>query len=175
MACEQYRRTIIREMEEYWGTVADIALAGSQVAQESACRADAQSRFAAGLTQFTPGTAADVLRWHLHELRGCAYPFDARCAIRAMALYDLRLYHASRWAADRRNRQAVMLAKYNGGPGWVERERTEARRRGYSDTHWFGHIELVCWRAAWACRENREYPVLVLDHWRPAFIRAGWQ
>jgi len=166
--------TIMREFGRYWGTIADTALAGSQTAQESACRAEAQSRFAAGLTQFTPATADDMLKWYAHELRGCSYPFDATCAIRAMALYDLRLYLASAWAADRGHRQAVMLSKYNGGSAWVDRERAESRRRGLSDRHWFHHIETVCLRAAWACLENREYPKRILFHWFPAFRQAGW-
>lgn len=173
-ACEQYRRAIITEGRAVWGTASPTSLFGSQTAQESLCKAEAQSKFAAGLTQFTPGTADNMLDWYKHELNGCSYPFNARCAIRAMVLYDLRLFHSVNWAANRQEQDATMLACYNGGCGWVARERVAAKRQGKSDRHWFNHIEKVCLRAQWACEENRQYPRRILFHWQPAFQRAGW-
>lgn len=173
-ACEQYRRAITAEGRAVWGTTAPISLFGGQVAQESTCRAEAQSKFAAGLTQFTIDTADSMLDWYKHELNGCSYPFSAQCAIRAMVLYDLRLFMSVKWAADRGEQDAIMLACYNGGCGWVARERAEAKRKGKSDRHWFNHIEKACLRAKWACAENRDYPRRILFHWQPAFVQAGW-
>lgn len=35
---------------------------------------------------------------------------------------------------------------------------------------WFGHVERVCLRADWACKENRSYPNLVLNVHRPRYV-----
>lgn len=161
-----YRATVIREVRFYWGMAEKPSTFLGQIHQESGFREDAKSVFASGLTQFTKPTAEWIQGLYARDLRelcagrtGC--PLDAKWAIRAMTIYDKRLWDGySKAMGD--DRKAFMLSGYNGGNGWVLKERSEALRRGFDPNVWFNSVELVCIRAGWACRENRGYPRRIL-------------
>lgn len=169
----KYRNDLIREIRYHWGLDQEPAIFFAQVHQESAWRSDVSSAYATGLTQFTPDTAAWIQGLYPADLTefcasssGC--PLDARWAMRAMILYDLRLYGAFPDAIGD-HRYALMLSSYNGGYGWVLKERTASAKKGHDREIWFGVVEHTCLRAKWACEENRAYPKRILYRWRPIY------
>ena len=172
----KYRNGLIREVRYHWGLNQSPSVFFAQVHQESAWRADAHSAYAAGLTQFTPDTAEWIQSLYPADLTefcanrsGC--PLDAGWAIRAMVLYDRRLWDGFAHSIDD-HRWAFALASYNGGLGWIQRERAQAQKRHIDPEFWFGAVEAVCLRAQWACAENRQYPRRILFVWRPVY--EGW-
>ena len=138
----------------------DIIQYEAQVWQESAWRQFAESRFAQGPTQFTPGTRSD---WYPRTTPSCegVHWSDPHCAFRAQIRYmrytRLPYMHSPDvWAFGQ--------AAYNGGPGWIKMERRLcAAIPGCDPRRWYGHVEKRCHprRADWACEENRDYPVRI--------------
>jgi len=130
----KYRNALIREIRATWGDGEPADTFFGQVHQESRWQTDARSKYASGLAQFTPDTA----RWmnglypvDLGEIctgaGGC--PTDPRWALRALVLYDDRLYRALSGTAAALERWAFTLAGYNSGPGNLARERKECTQR----------------------------------------------
>ena len=70
---------------------------------------------------------------------------------------------------------AWVLAGYNGGNGWVNRDRRLASAKGADPLAWFGHVERHnSGRSASNFRENRHYPRAILLRWEPLYAAAGW-
>lgn len=170
-----YRAVLLREVRAFLGLTGPAALIFAQVHQESSWRADVVSRAGAqGAAQFMPGTAAWIQALYPAELRqlcsdrtGC--PTDLRWALRAMVLFDRRL-HDEFTAVDERHRWAFALSGYNGGAGWVHREKARCDREPACDAEqWWGHVEVICLRAGWACRENRAYPRRIMHDLVPRY------
>ncbi len=130
----------------------------AQIHRESSWRPRARSRYASGLAQFTPPTWSDIAPLTAPRCDGTD-PTDPGCAIRAQIVYMRRLL--ARYRFDREPWE-FSWAAYNGGPGWIAREKSRCRREpGCDPRRWTGHVERHCIRAAWACAENRAYPAKV--------------
>jgi len=178
----QYRRILTREVQFYWGLAQEQAPFFGQVHQESRWVATAQSRFAGGLGQFTPATAETVQRWYSADLKalcagagGC--PYEPAWALRALVLYDRRLWTSAVYASMPVDRYAFMLAAYNGGLGWINRERAVCTPPTCDAMRYFQHVEFQCGRSVPArskesCSENRQYPAVILKRWGPLY--AQW-
>ena len=69
---------------------------------------------------------------------------------------------------------AFTLSAYNGGLGWISRDKNRASASGADPARWFGHVEAHSARAGWAFRENRTYVQRILLRLEPAYIAAGW-
>lgn len=172
-AAQPWQRTVTREARAVWGLPAPVSLFGAQIHQESAWRADARSPYAAGLAQFTAATAADMARWY--PALGPADVYNPRWAIRALVRYDHRLYSSITDTASDCDRWAMTLSAYNGGPGWLTRDRALCTRvSGCDPSRWWGHVAGQTQRAAWARTENRAYPDRILHLWQPLYLDAGW-
>lgn len=146
----------------------------AQIHQESRWKETAASKYASGLAQFTPDTAKWIHQLYAKDLKetcantdGC--PLDAKWAMRSLVLYMKRLHNGYGFAGTQDDRMAFSLAAYNGGAGWIPKERKKAIESGFSDTLWFGGVELTCVRADWACKENRQYPKVILFEWRHVY------
>jgi len=137
------------------------SLLAAQIELESAWDCEARSRHAAGCAQFTEPTWA---QYSVEVRPSCdGMPrTDPECAFRAQSLYMKRLLHLYRMSASRREQEALALAAYNGGSGWIRREKRRCKRDSRcSPNRWFGHVEDHCLRSEWACRVNRDYPVRI--------------
>lgn len=160
-AARPYQRTMLRESRAVWGMAAPTALFGAQIQTESAWRPGAHSIYAAGLAQFIPTTAEEMARRY-PELGGAA-PLNPGWAIRALVRYDRQIY-LGRFVnavppASECDRWAFVLSGYNGGEGWISRDRALCRERpGCDPARWFGHVERYTARSASNARQNREYP-----------------
>ena len=70
---------------------------------------------------------------------------------------------------------AMVLSSYNGGLGWLIRDRKLASAKGADSLAWFGSVERFnAGRSAAAFAENRGYPRLILNRFEPEYIAAGW-
>jgi len=171
-AAEPYRRAVTREMRLQFGLDAPVALMAAQIEQESAWNPLAQSPYAQGLAQFTPSTAAWISGAYPATL-SLNQPFEPGWAIRAMAQYDYVTYtgilvprECDRWA--------MALSAYNGGPGWVQRDRRLCGSVGGCDPDkWFEHVELHTNRSPEAARENRGYPRRILLKLQANYLTWG--
>jgi len=173
-AAEQHRRTLVRAAHAGWGLDAPIATMAGQVHQESAWRVNARSPVGAqGLAQFMPATADWMAELYPRSL-GPAQPYNPGWALRAMVAFDLWLYERNQ-AISECDRWAFVLAGYNGGNGWVNRDRRLASAMGADPLAWFGQVERHnSGRSASNFRENRHYPRAILLRWEPLYAAAGW-
>lgn len=173
-AAKSYQRTLVRTSHAFWGLDAPVATFAAQIHQESRWRADAHSPVGAeGLAQFMPATSdwfAELYPSHL----GKRQPYNPGWAMRAMVLYDKWL-HARIQAASPCEKWAMVLSAYNGGLGWVYRDKRLASSKGLDPLVWFDSVERVnAGRSTANWNENRGYPRKILLRWEPLYERAAW-
>ncbi len=163
----KYRKYLTRQVRFYWGMDQKVSIFAAQIRQESNWNPKARSRYAAGLTQFTPATARWIsgayseLRTHGNKIDS---RFDWKWSIRAMVLYDAHLYKRIT-ASDPARRWTLTLRAYNGGLGWIKKE---IKRCGALA------LNMECcllFRKRAACAENLRYPAMILDRWLPLYER----
>jgi soluble lytic murein transglycosylase-like protein len=129
---------------------------------------EAGRKFAQGMAQFMPKTAAWIVEMYPADLGREPQPFNAQWAIRAMVRYDRHLFERID-AHDDCHRMLFALSDYNGGSGWrARRQRRSPDPRDYFETH-----EINPGVAAWAQRENEAYPVRIVFHWAPEYAHWG--
>lgn len=173
-----YRLAIEREATRNYGIHGSeyVAMLAAQVHQESAWRATAQSPYAQGLTQFTPATA----KWLPSVCPAVGAPdvWDPQWALRAQACYmawlheRVKPYRHAR-AMSECSRRAFALRGYNGGEGWLTKERLATQRAGGDANDWH-EVARVRLRATWAHKENTHYPRVIMLTLEPAYLKAGW-
>ena len=133
----------------------------AQITVESAWRPDACSIYACGLAQFTLPTWGDISPLTQPSCKGVDYK-DPACSVRSQIVYIKRLLRKYN-TNSKRDKWQFAWAAYNGGPGWINREVRKCRGiMGCNPTVWTDNIEDICFRAAWACKENRAYPKKIL-------------
>lgn len=168
----KYRDDVIRNARFEWGMSAPIADFAAQLHQESGWRPDAVSPVGAqGLAQFMPSTAD----WISQTVPGLTSrdPFNSAWAIRALVSYDRWLWMRIS-ASDNCERMAMTLSSYNGGLGWVQRDKRLAAKKGLDTTRWWGHVSTVnAGRSAANWRENRHYPQRILQELAPRYLTWG--
>lgn len=169
----RYRMAIERESGAVFGLTASPARIAAQIHQESRFNPAAKSPYAAGLAQFTPATAGWMAKVFPDEC-GEADPWDENWAIRCAVRYDRYLITRVQPTASDCDSWAFTLAAYNGGLGWVKRDRHKAGASGADTLYWFGNVELHSARADWARAENRAYVRRILTVLEHAYIDAGW-
>lgn len=170
-----YRRMVEQAASDYLGVHGSSARLAAQVHQESLWRPKVKSFAGAmGLAQFMPATAEWIAEVFPREL-GQFDPWDPAQAIRGAALYD-RWLHERVQGAGPCDRWAFVLSAYNGGLGWVNRDKVRARQAGADPLRWFGHVELHAdpRRAPRNVRENRGYVSRILTVLEPLYVSAGW-
>ena len=135
-----------------------------QVRQESGWDPDARNpgSGAEGLTQFMPPTWADEA--HRTEppcddkLRT-----DGECSIRTGINYMKRIFGWVGPAATEEDRIALALSAFNGGIGNQRKEKRACRQEARCSTsRWWNNVAEHCLRSAANCRENRDYPNIIL-------------
>ena len=172
-AAQQYRATLVRAAHATWGLDAPVAVFAAQVHTESWWRNNTVSHAGAqGLAQFMPATA----RWlpSVAPETGKPAPFNPGWSLRALCVYDKWLWDRVAGHSDF-ERMAFALSAYNGGLGWVNRDRKKARALGLDDRVWFDSVENVnVGRSRAAFAENRQYPRRILKERQQVYVKAGW-
>jgi len=174
---QQHQRELTRLAQQEFGLSAPVALFASQIHQESSWRSAVESPYAQGLTQFTPATAKWIAE--IYPDLGEAAPFSPGWAMRAMLRYNKHLLSRVKpWYArdmPRCDQWAFVLSGYNGGPGWVTRDRRLAESESADPDRWWDQVEFHTARADWARDENRRYPRRILLQLEGRYLRAGWR
>lgn len=173
-AAKPHRADLTRQARLVWGLDAPVATFAGQIHQESMWRAAALSRVGAqGMAQFMPATAKWWCEINRMSPASCQ-PTNPTWALRAMAGYNKWIWDRIK-AADECQRMAMTLAAYNGGLGWIHRDQQLASSKGLDRGQYFGAVNTVnAGRAAWAIRENRDYPQRILFDHAPRYVAAGW-
>ncbi len=160
--CLKYKRQVIREARAYIGMDAPYHYFMGQIEQESRCR-EGVTAFdgGMGLGQFMPATASWIHQKEeaLREISVKPNPYDPRWNIRAMILYDKRLYETGRCEG-----WYYAFRSYNGGAGNLNKE---IRRAGSCEITLVEKqcarmkIKLKCGDILDLCKVNLEYPYLI--------------
>ncbi|ELK5289676.1 transglycosylase SLT domain-containing protein [Salmonella enterica subsp. enterica] len=142
----QWRNEVIRTAREIWGLNAPVADFAGQLHQESGWAPDALSPAGAqGMAQFMPATAKWVSQLWKSVL-----------------------------AKNSCQRMAFTLSAYNGGQGWVNRDKKLAAAKGLDASIWFEHVERVnAGRSAANWRENRHYSKAILYQHASRYLQWG--
>lgn len=173
-AAQKHRALLERSANVVWGLNAPMATFAAQIHQESRWRADARSPVGAeGLSQFMPTTTEWIAAAYPKQL-GEAQPYNPGWAMRALVHYDRWLFERLP-ATAQCERWAMVLSAYNGGLGWVQRDRKLASEKGSDQLIWFNSIEKFnAGRSAANFNENRHYPRVILSKWESLYEKAGW-
>lgn len=174
-SCLEFRRLIYTEARRTFGTEAPVAALASQIYQESACNPKAVSRVGAkGLAQFMPLTVKDMEDRVAPEL-GKGDPFDPDWSVPAMMRYMKSLERYGKpWNGPyfKCHVYSFQLIGYNGGAGWVMRERRKARDKGLDPDIYWGVVEHInVGKSKGNFHENREYPRRILLKHQPNFLK----
>lgn len=160
-AAAKYRSLLVRNAHMVWGLDAPVATLAAQTQQESGWNPSAVSRVGAqGLAQFMPATA----RWigGIDPALAAVQPDNPVWAIRALVTYDKWLWDKIQ-ADTSCDRMAMVLSAYNGGLGWLLRDKSAAAAAGDSRNLWWGHVERYnAGRSLANWQENRGYPTRIL-------------
>ena len=172
-AAEAHRATLVRAAHATWGLDAPVSVFAAQVHTESWWRNNTVSHVGAqGLAQFMPSTA----KWlpSVAPETGRPAPFNPGWSLRALCAYDRWLWERTD-GADDFERMAFTLSAYNGGLGWVNRDKKLAIKHGLDSVRWFGVVETVnAGRSVASWKENRNYPQVILKKRQYTYVRAGW-
>ncbi len=166
-----YKPALIREARVQWGLNAPIPAFAGQIHQESLWKKNARSKYANGLTQFTPATERWIKNKYPRTL-GWGGSSNPRWAMRALVTYDKWLYQRIDALTDC-DRFAMTLSAYNGGLGNLMKDKRLTLRRGLSPYRWWGHVEKNSRRARWAFKENRGYPRKIIYTHQRKYISWG--
>jgi soluble lytic murein transglycosylase-like protein len=146
-----------------WGKDPPLPLFAAQIHQESLWNPNARSAYACGLTQFTPDTQEWIKAAYKVDV-GDGHCLDPKWAIRAMIRYDKHLSTNIRGTASECDNRKWMLSAYNGGLGWVNRDRNKAAIAGVDNRYYKKVYPFNAGRSAAAYKENRDYPEKIVGH-----------
>lgn len=162
----QYQAELTREVRYAWGMDGPVAAMGAQIDQESHWREKVCSAYACGLSQFTPATAGWVSG--LYAQLGKGSPLDPHWAIRAMVLYDQRLYDGIKTFNSACDRYLLSLSSYNGGDGW----RISRQAHSMAPGDYFITSIINPGITAANQKQNQEYPIRIVYMLQPVY--AAW-
>lgn len=171
----RYQSELTRNARAIWGINAPVATFAAQIHQESTWKTNARSPVGAvGLAQFMPATSQWIAGIYPAEL-GANQPYNPAWAMRALVRYNLWHWQRISATASACDRMAFTLSAYNGGLGWVQRDRRLATQRGLDNSRYWEQVERVnAGRSAANFRENRGYPDRIIHRWQPLYTDAGW-
>jgi membrane-bound lytic murein transglycosylase MltF len=170
---KQYQRLLTATAYERWGATAPISLLAAQVHQESRWNPAARSKYACGLTQFTPDTA----KWISDTYRvavGAGDCINPIWALRAQSQYMYILEkNRQQQAATSCDSWRFALWDYNGGAGWTNRDKKKTALAGMNPAL-ASHVALFnAGRREDFFLENRGYDKVILDKWKPFYATWG--
>lgn len=179
--CMRYLPLFVRASKEAFGVDDYTALLMAQAMQESTCDPNAKSPVGAnGLDQFMYTTALDMIKrgrcTFLGNPRSRAGveqlmlnpEWSARCGARYMA--DLIKFVKKYWTGT--DAYMAALACFNGGCGWIVKERKKALSKGEPDVY-CNSTRKSCIRSAANCKENNRYPVVIFTKRLPPLLEMG--
>lgn len=168
---ERWAPTVIRAGHFTWGLSSPTVLFLAQIKQESGGDPNVCSKYACGLTQFTPATAKWIKDVYGAEL-GTGDVFNPIWSIRALVRYDKYIYDRMQGATPC-DRFKFTLSGYNGGAGWTYRDKKLAAKNGKNPLIYDQVAPYNAGRAAQFFRENRDYPIKIIFGHQKLYRRFG--
>lgn len=162
---------VIRAGHLVWGLSSPTALFLAQIKQESGGNPHVCSAYACGLTQFTDSTATWIQQIYGTEL-GSGGVFNPRWAVRAMVRYDKHLFDRVAGVTEC-DKFKFTLSAYNGGLGWVNRDKKLALKNGKNPLIYGDVAPFNSGRAKPFFNENRIYPNSIIYRHQPIYKRFG--
>jgi soluble lytic murein transglycosylase-like protein len=158
----KYHRSMQQSAWRIFGPAAPVATLAAQIEQESGWRCDVVSHAGAqGCGQFMPLTAADMAKNHPSECSP-ANVFDPDWAFRCRDLYMKSLMKQVKSEMGTEcDDWAFSLKAYNGGAGWVKRDKAKAKAAGADIDDWRVVSQYNAGRSPANFKENTEYPVRI--------------
>ena len=173
---------LVEEHQRIWPE-SDIAIIAEQINHESAWKENATRVETSGVVSYGLFQVLDATLIEMqtrHKMLAGARPvqmLQARWGIRAGLLYDKDMWKLCGFSRDGcsschgndRNRWAFTLASYNGGFGWIQRDRKMTAEKGRDGNVWFRNVELFSKRSKQFFEINRRYPREILANayrWR---------
>lgn len=168
----KYREFLIKESRVVWGLSAPSSTFASQIHTESLWNEQAKSFAGAeGLAQFMPETALWIGSVYKELAEGA--PYNPKWAIRALVCYD-KWHFDKIQAVDFSNKMAFALSAYNGGLGWVLKDKKKAEAAGLNPYAYFGNVEKMnAGRSKRAFTENRNYVKFIKSR-ESAYVEKGF-
>ena len=172
---KQHQHELTRNARAIFGLDAPVSLFAAQIHQESRWKVNAKSHVGAqGLAQFMP-TTADWIANAYPKTLGNNEPYNPSWALRALVQYDYWIYQRINQTASDCDRWGFTLSAYNGGLGWVNRDRQRAKREYQDSAHYWGVVENINGgRTSLNFKENRDYPIRIIYRWQPVYIAENW-
>lgn len=167
-----YRIQMRTEAQRVWGVNAPVPTLAAQIEQESAWRSSVTAWDGGqGFAQFMPAT----LKWACREFRDAltGEPCDAyrpRVAFRLQAAYMRHLHDQVDEYDDACSHMGFALMDYNSGAGWriKRQDRSPVPGNVWITRHINPGVSAANQRIA------EDYPLRVLKHHAPRYVRAGW-
>lgn len=159
-----YRQDMTKSAWRTFGLNAPVATLAAQIHQESMWKSEVESHAGAqGIAQFMPSTAEDMAR-RFPEICAPANPFSPKWAFACRDRYMKRLNEASKNENTTEcDEWAFGLRAYNGGLGWINRDRKKAKLEGANPDNWVEVQPFNAGRAAWAYKENTQYIIRIFN------------
>ncbi len=171
LRAHKYRRPLRQQVNLIWGIGQSADIFAAQIHQESAWLPLAESRYARGLSQFTP----DTERWISsldRSLGAGAGALDSSWSLRALVYYDQWLWKRTDGTTSL-DHWAHTLAGYNGGLGWVRREQDKAVSDfGCSALSYWSCTRCACLRHPSNCDQTADYVDRILFNLKQLYW--GW-
>lgn len=169
---EQHKALLIRAARVELGLNAPTATLAAQIHTESRWRATAVSPVGAqGLAQFMPVTSAWLPQ--VAPQTGQPLPFNPAWSLRAVCAYNA--WHLARIKNTHAqgDQWTYALWAYNGGLGWVNKDRAQAAAQGKNPAKWREVEPVNAGRSPAAFKENRNYTRAIFAA-QAAYEAAGW-
>jgi soluble lytic murein transglycosylase-like protein len=170
----QYQRLLKGYAYIHWKQGdAPIPLLAGQIHQESRWNPNARSKFACGLSQFTPETAEWISATYKVDV-GPGTCTDPAWSLRAHAAYMRYLQtRQSLQGATSCDTWRFALWGYNGGPGWVTRDKALTAKLGGNPSVASVVAGVNAGRAEGFFKENRGYDRAILGRWQHLYLTWG--
>lgn len=170
-AAYQYKALVLRMAYFEDGRDATVAAYAAQIQTESDWKNTAHSKYANGLTEFTP----DTEKWIEKQFSdlGTAGSTDPAWSIQGMIKYDgwLRKRVKGETFCDVYKKST---AAYNGGLGGVYSDEKLTVQKGGNPLIWDNNVALYSHKAPEFFKENRGYPIKIVYTYQPAYLTDGW-
>ena len=173
---------ILKEEHQRLWPESDITIIAEQIHHESGWKPTAKRIEKSGVVSYGLLQVLDVTLGEMqkrHEILAGTKPvqlLQARWGIRAGILYDKDMWKLCDFPGNcllchgkDMNRWAFTLSAYNGGFGWIQRDRKMTAEKGYDGNIWFHNVELFSKRSRHFFTINRRYAREILANayrWR---------
>jgi len=165
-----YYPILAEEHSKIWPE-SDVTIIAGQIEAESAWKEKATRLEKSGVTSYGLMQVLDVTFNEMKKKNPTLLDIEpvqmlqARWGIRAGILYDKQMFKLCTFASNCPvNQWAFALASYNGGYGYILKDRKLTESMGYDKNLWFDNVEKFSNRSPQFFKINRGYPIKIFKY-----------